>query len=532
MSTLLSQIDAALDRDDTPAAAALAQEALDAGSQEAILFNLSAWAHEEAGRFEEAEAIMRQALALYPDDPTLHLGLGVVLRKQGSLKGAVTCFEDAIKLDPQWASPWFERGQTFESGGAIADAEADYREALRREPGNPGFMAALAGVCARQGRLDEAVGLAEAALQAAPGLPAARRALAQIALERKQFAEALELLENGEWGPESEGPARLALIGDAHEGLGQFDAAYSAYLRGKQVFRELNHARLSEAGPEVLLERLEASVDAFNAADKGLWLDRPAGERGPAGGHVFLTGHPRSGTTLAENILATLPGAVAIEERPTLAGAGPEVLSSPTGAIEVAARDEEAIAALRADYWQRAGRAAGQALDGALFIDMDPFKGGRLPLIARLFPHAKYVVTIRDPRDVVWSCFHTNFAFNAGTANFTTLEHTARFYAATWSLITATLEALPLDRFELRYEDLVRDFDATTQALCGFLEVDWSEDLRRFDRTAQRRGVSTASAGQVRQGLYDGSGGWKRYEKYLATVEPILAPWIARFGYA
>jgi hypothetical protein len=36
----------------------------------------------------------------------------------------------------------------------------------------------------------------------------------------------------------------------------------------------------------------------------------------------------------------------------------------------------------------------------------------------------------------------------------------------------------------------------------------------------------------VRRGLYDGSGAWRRYEKYLATVEPILQPWIEQLGYA
>ena len=114
---------------------------------------------------------------------------------------------------------------------------------------------------------------------------------------------------------------------------------------------------------------------------------------------------------------------------------------------------------------------------------------------------------------------------------FGTLENTARHYAATWSIIEETLGSLPLDWIELRYESLVRDFDETTQALCSFLDVPWSEDVRQFDRTAKRRGVSTASATQVRQGLYDGSGGWSRYEQQLSTVEPILRPWIERFGY-
>ena len=50
--------------------------------------------------------------------------------------------------------------------------------------------------------------------------------------------------------------------------------------------------------------------------------------------------------------------------------------------------------------------------------------------------------------------------------------------------------------------------------------------------TAQRRGVGTASATQVRQGLFDGRGQWRRYAEQLAPALPILAPWVERYGFA
>jgi hypothetical protein len=248
--------------------------------------------------------------------------------------------------------------------------------------------------------------------------------------------------------------------------------------------------------------------------------------------HVFLTGYPRSGTTLVENILATLPGAVAIEERRTLGMIDRSFSQEPDGVARFAALPEAELTAYREAYWERATEAAGTPLAGKLFVDMDPFKGLRLPIVARLFPNAKIILMRRDPRDVVWSCFHTSFAFNAGTMAFATLESTARHYALTQRVIARALATLPIDAFELHYEKLVRDFDTTTQALCAFLGVPWNEELRRFDKTAARRGVSTASTTQVRRGLYDGSGGWRRYERQLATVEPILAPWIERLGYS
>lgn len=532
MSQHLQEIDAALDRGDTVTAAKAAEKALSAGHDDGIVYNLVAWLREEQGEFEEAERLIMAALERDPGDPTLHVGHGIVIRKQGRMREAVDCFERAIELDAAYGAAWYERGATFERGGAISDAGDDYRHALALEPGNPVFMGALATICARRGELGEAKALAGKALQIEPGVPGALRALAQVAVEEKRFADAVELLQHGGNDGEEGNAGRLSLLGDALEGLGRFDEAYEAYAQGKAEYLALNAGRLAGGGPEEMLARLEATATAFAMADKTPWRTTPSASPAPVDLHVFLTGHPRSGTTLAENILASLPRSLAIEERPTLAGLSREIMTEPGGFEMFAALPPAEIEAARAEYWQRAQAAAIDPIANTLFVDMDPFKGSRLPILGLMFPKAKYVITRRDPRDVVWSCFHTSFALNPGTATFGTLENTARHYAAIWTIIEETLAIMELDWFELRYESLVRDFDETTQALCAFLGVPWSEEVRKFDRTAQRRGVSTASATQVRQGLYDGSGGWRRYEQQIASVEHILRPWIERFGYA
>ena len=90
-------------------------------------------------------------------------------------------------------------------------------------------------------------------------------------------------------------------------------------------------------------------------------------------------------------------------------------------------------------------------------------------------------------------------------------------------LIEHCRAVLPIEVHEVRYESLIADFDATTMALCVAVGVPWSPAMRTFDRTAHRRGVGTASALQVRRGLYDGSGQWRRYREQLEPVLPILA---------
>lgn len=535
MTDLMTAIDAALDANDIPAAAAFAEKALAAGNTDPIVFNLAAWQLEQANKFEEAEALLQRALTLYPSDASLHLALGVALRSKGSLKDAVDQFERAISLDPGYGAAWFERGATFEKGGAIADAIDDYQRAVELEPDNAFAHAALSAARSRRGEMNLAKQHAETAMKLAPDAGPVRKALAQIALEEKNFDRAIALLNPIADPNEDRGDLLVSarsLLGDAYHGAGQYALAYQAYQESQDQFRRVNEARITDEKEDAFafLDRIATSM---RAADRKLWPQPvPGTGAGLASEHVVLTGYPRSGTTLVENILATLPDSVATEERPTLRDTERRFLSRDGGLEEMLMLPESELDLLRDSYWDRAARAAGEDLSGKIFIDMDPFKGPRLPVIARLFPNAKVIIMRRDPRDVVWSCFHTSFAFNAGTMAFTSLESTARHYAATWSIIEDALSTLPITSFELRYDQLVREFDATTRAVCAFLNVPWNEGLRKFDRTAERRGVSTASATQVRKGLYDGSGGWRNYAERLKTVEPILAPWVERFGFS
>ncbi len=246
--------------------------------------------------------------------------------------------------------------------------------------------------------------------------------------------------------------------------------------------------------------------------------------------HVFLLGHPRSGTTLLENVLASLPGVAAIEERPTLKASEDAFLHLPDGLARLAALTPAEAGPFRHAYWDKV-RACGVPDAARIVVDMDPMKALLLPIIARLFPAAKVVVMRRDPRDVVWSCFRTGFTPSIQALDFTTLDGAARHYAALMALTEDCLATFAIDSHIVRYESLVADFDGETQRLCSFIGADWTPDIRRFADTAIRRGVSTASVAQVRRGLYNGGGQWRRYARQLEPVLPVLQPWVERYGY-
>lgn len=478
------------------------------------------------------EAEIRAHLARNPGDPAALTDMAWLLRQQGQLRDAVLHCDAAIRAAPGFAPAWLERGFILASGGSMAAALASYRQVVALEPGSAHAHAGIASILARDGDSPVARDHAAQALAAEPGNPIAAAALATMQVESGE-AEAAEALLTPIAATLDQPSADRALIngqlGDARDKLGKYAEAYACYALAKSDFAEIHGPRLGgRASHREFIERITAELARLNPAQ---WqADKPSLSPNSAAHHIFLLGYPRSGNTLVENVLASLPGVVALEERATLVDADMAFLAEPGGLAAIDRLTSAELQQFREAYWNRVAT-NGAAVTGQCLVDMDPLKGTRIPLIARLFPEAKVLIMRRDPRDVVWSCFHTQFALTNAALDFTTLERAARHYAAMMALIETALERLPLNAHVVSYERLVRDFEAETRALCTFAGLDWSEDLSRFDRTARQRGVSTASAGQVRKGLYDGSAQWRRYAEFLAPVEPILAPWIEKFGY-
>ena len=85
---------------------------------------------------------------------------------------------------------------------------------------------------------------------------------------------------------------------------------------------------------------------------------------------------------------------------------------------------------------------------------------------------------------------------------------------------------------EVRYEEVVSDFDATLKGALSFLDLDWDDRVRNYPDTARKRVIATPSAPQVVEPLYASSQGkWRNYANELAPYLPSLEPWVNAFGY-
>ena len=515
-------------------ATALADVAVCDAPGQSMVLRLVAESLERAGRGREGARLLARALERAPDDPMLLIGLGGRLIQLGRPDEAIRLFEAAIRADPQSAEAYSALGRTLANQSDFEGARTNFERAIEIAPAYADVRAALANLLARSGDAEAARRHAERALADAPNHTDAGIALAIVEVRTHAFAAAEARLRTVLRAPNLDAFSRAMathLLGDALHGQDRAAAAYLAYVAANELFRQ-------QASPDYPAESrayqrdLADLAEAFDRADPDHWRGAPASPSEKAAAtHVFLVGFPRSGTTLLENVLAAHPNVVALEERPTLDVANAEFLRTPGGLERLAGLDAQTAERLRADYW-RCVREAGVAVESKTFIDKLPLNTPKLPIVAKLFPDAKILFARRDPRDVVLSCFRQSFQANIATFPMLTLKGAAELYAAVMRLADIYRRTLPLQVREVRYETFVANFEAEARAVCDDLGLAWDDAVLAFAERAGSRLINTPSAAQVQRGVYrGGEGQWRRYRDQMASVLPILEPWIGPHGY-
>ena len=439
-------------------------------------------------RGDEAVDALEEAKQRAPNDAGILVRLGIARSGLFEFAAAEAAFEAAIALDARRADAHVQLALLFEHGNRAADLSRVIALGAQRgiDRDNLQFMRVLEA--RRDGRLEHAVELI--------------RAL-----------------------PEDVEPVRSAeLLGRLLDRLGDADGAFAAFERMNALARHDPSDPPAKARQyrAVLETRIRVTTPQWHAR----WRSATIVERDPA--PVFLVGFPRSGTTLLDTMLLGHPNVRVLEEMPTLRG-----FDEAVGGFErISGLDASAIDALRERYFERLDRFA-DAAAGMTVIDKFPLYMNRLPLLHRLFPRARFILSLRHPCDVVLSCFITNFRLNHGMSNFLDLADAARLYDMSFRYLEQCRAILPMEVCVVRYEALVADREAALRPLFSFLGLDWNAAALDHGRTAMDRGhIRTASYSQVTEPIYDRAAGrWRRYARHLEPVLPVLAPWVERLGY-
>lgn len=528
---LIQRAVAALQRSAWEEAAGLAHTVLQRFGPEANALMILASIRAQAGNLQGAIDLYERARAIMPTHIHVLVNLASAYHATGRFQEARRTLDAALQVDPRFAVAHHNLGNVLIDLGDRLEARRSYERAAALDPRYPDPVAAMAWIAGEEHRLDDARGLAERALLLMPQNVLARLTLAHVKLRQGDALGATTILEALLTVDSLSLTNRifaLGSLGDAYDKLARYGDAFKAFTGANALQHEQCAATIGrEHGPLTpgCVARLTEFVAGANLSE---WRPAPPSTLTP----VFLVGFPRSGTTLLDQILASHPDVTTLEERDTLIDATDELVSTEEGYERWARLSDEEIERLRALYWQRVRTADSNAPITRVFIDKQPLNAVLLPLIYRLFPAAKIILAIRDPRDVVLSCYQQRFGMNAAMYQLLRLDTATAYYDAVMRLVEVCRGKLPLRLHAVKYEDVVAKFDETLSSALAFLELEWNEGLRSYAETARKRTITTPSAAQVVRPLYASAiGRWRNYGEFLAPHLLMLTPWVQLFGY-
>ena len=402
----------------------------------------------------------------------------------------------------------------------LADAELAYRQALALAPTEVEPIHELGLVYERTNQHDRLAELLDSSLRL--GIAKDRLAELWVILELRagRIGVARKLLDRS---PPGQDAARwYRLRAKAADAAGDYAEAFEAATQMNRATPEFDEWR---ARAVAYRQELRGLADSMSRD----WAARlPTLPPSAAANLAFLIGFPRSGTTLLDTFLLGHPQIAVIEEKGLLVACG-RALGRAT---ELPDRSTIEIERARATYSALLEKQAGHG-SAALIVDKAPLNMLAAPLIHCLFGQVPTIFAQRHPCDAVLSGFMQSFVANLGMASFLDLDGAADFYDAAMSVWMRSREVLPLRTHTIVYEDLVRYPEPTLGPLVEFLGLGWDDRMLDHRSTAKARGpIPNPSYNQVTEDLHDRAiGRWRRYEKQLEPVLPVLLLWAERLGY-
>lgn len=483
----------------------------------------------DLGDRQGALPLYRRAVELEPNRPENHCNLGNVLFELRQVGQAVASFQQALALRRDYAPAHLGLAFALRQQRRPEDAEVSCRAALNSKPDYVEALSFLGELQADRGQFEAAEKLFRQAIELKPDFSFA---LASIATHRKMTPDEAEWLRSAQallTKPLALGheiSLRYA-VGKYFDDLKQYDEAFGQYRAANELTKRYG-VRYDGAK---LTERIGRIIDTFPAPDAGRpppAADDPrasastnARPRMPTAAApsaselpVFIVGMPRSGTSLAEQILASHPAVFGAGEVTFWNAAWDSYLDAERRGNKGA----DLIPGMAAEYLRQLTSVSGGA---QRVVDKLPANAMYAGLIHAAFPRARIIHMRRHPLDTCLSIYFQNF-FNIGPwAN--DLNDLAHYYGEYLRVTSHWRKTLPPTALlEVPYESLIADQESWSRRMVEFIGLPW--DPRCLDFHQTQRVVITASRWQVRQQITATSAGrWRNYEKHVAPLRHLIA---------
>jgi tetratricopeptide (TPR) repeat protein len=488
------------------------------------------------GEKSDALALFNQAIRQEPNNVRGYVLLARAYAELYDFERMETTLDKLVRRAPRHPGVHHYVGELFGALKLPDRALTSYARAARLLGAGPPTWMELAALYEQAHRLDEAEELIERTERAGFKLPIVSLVRGRIQKRQKRheqaeatFRELIERLPEGsEWACQAW--SELALMKDRE---GDFEGAVDAMECCKRIQRQ--HEAPHWKASEEVHSQMRELMQSISRDDFSRWRNETASLEPRR--TALLTGFPRSGTTLLEQLLDAHPDLVSSEERDYIGRELFHTVLTRLGKMPILdalnALPNEEVSTQRERYFRFMEYLLGAPIGDRMHLDKNPAYNLTIPLVLRFFSETRIILALRDPRDVVLSCYLRYLPLNSVSVRFLDPARTAERYALDMTAWLKYRDMIDTPWCEIRYEDTVADAEKQARRALDTLSLPWDNQVLDYrQRLLDAKRVTSPTYADVAEPIYTRAiGRWKNYERLLEPAMKTLEPFIRDFGY-
>ena len=484
----------------------------------------------QMGRSADAIQQIQFAIELESDNAEYFCNLATVLCSVGEFQLGLKVADDAIAIDKKFAQAHYQKGKLLINLNRFDEAKRAFEESLKVGGDNDTTTIEIVHLLQAQGESDEAISILQSMALRSPENPQSFIELAKFATSGKyQFTpdEVSQIRILSEKANNMSDRARLQHALAVHAQHEENSSkAFELFTSANSWMVENYRQRTSKTTvsrdelADVMKHLFGKEVSQGQSQHNGNDSDLP----------VFIIGMPRSGTTLLQQLLVN---------HSQVAGLGELTAISNLFAFDFKPNSQGRWASVESNWQSESSREYLKAVEQLVAqtgdekplrtIDKMPDNYPYVGYIKSLFPNAKVIECVRDPRDVCLSCLCTLFASPQLQLETSSLENVASLFKSYKAMMQHWRRTCPEYLHQVGYAELVSNPKSTIRDVLEFIDLPFEESCTAVAQNNET-GIHTASIIQARQPIYKTSlQKWRKYEKELKPLTEMLAEEISEF---
>ena len=492
-----------------------AKKIIEKNPKQIPFYNLLALSYREKNNLFFSEKILLEANKINPNDQSVIVNLGATYRSLFEFEKSEKYFQQALLHNSKNINALVNYANLKRETNKFSEAIKLYNEAYELDNNNEIILINLAGVYQIIGKFEISKELLEKLLNINPKNILAHKMLSimkRYEIKDKHQGEMLSLLKENSF-TEYERATLYFAISKSYEDQKNYKKSSDFFIKANSIQKIIhknysikNEIKLFEKIKKIFKKTIFKKYTNFSA-NKEL---------------IFIVGLPRSGTTLAHQILAAHSKVYGADEMVILDTFLQKNMKENNDINfnslfeNYNKTNEDKLKKIVENFFSKISYLK---TNKNIILDKNPLNFQWLGFIKILFPSSKIIHCTRNLNDTALSLYKNAFEINSIVWS-NDENDIAKYISIYIDLMKFWEEKLPKFIYNLNYEKLIEYKEKEIQELLKFCNLDWEDDCLNFSK--KQNPIKTVSVTQARNAIYNTSlKGYKKYEDYLNIFKKI-----------